>query len=200
MPDLVPYQPVLPQLDLSEIIETLENGCLDQPRWPSLTQDPEPVAQRPVETHDHETALPGVTLEGDQRSLVSWPIQLALVSAKSSFLNVEKLILVADCVAFTGTEFHRLFSGQGYPLVIGCPKLDDGELYVAKLSVIMRDNPELTEILIPIMEVPCCRGMWRLAKKALVRSKRHDIKLTGWIFAPTGRPLERSVNVMVEVA
>ncbi|MDR2388035.1 MAG: hypothetical protein LBE80_10705, partial [Deltaproteobacteria bacterium] len=107
--------------------------------------------------------------------------------------------LAADCVAFTGPEFYRLFLRQGHPLVIGCPKLDDRELYLAKLGVIFRDNPNLTEILIPIMEVPCCRGMWRLAKEALARSKRHDLKLLGWVFSSAGRPLLSLVNIILEM-
>jgi hypothetical protein len=82
-------------------------------------------------------------------------------------------------------------------VVIGCPKLDDRELYVAKLGAILRDNPGLTRVLIPIMDVPCCRGMWRLAKEAHSRSRRHDVAVLGWVFSVSGRPLESSVNVLI---
>jgi hypothetical protein len=133
----------------------------------------------------------------DDRTLVNWPIQLALVPPKSDSFTAEAMVLASDCVAYAGPEFHRIFANRGLPLVIGCPKLDDYDLYVAKLGVILRDNPNISEVLIPIMDVPCCKGMWRLAKEALKRSHRPDVKLSGWIFSPTGRPLESSVNILL---
>ncbi|MDR2302891.1 MAG: hypothetical protein LBF38_12765 [Deltaproteobacteria bacterium] len=191
-------RPAAKEEDLTELIASLERSGGKRP-WPGLGQSSEPEPKKPIRAdHDLEVGLPGYTFEGDNRSLVSWPIQLALVPPKSSFFNTQTIIVAADCVAFTGPEFHRLFQRQGHPLVIGCPKLDDRELYVAKLGVILRDNPELTELLIPIMEVPCCRGLWRLAKDALARSKRHDVKLLGWIFSSAGKPLMSMVNIMLE--
>jgi hypothetical protein len=151
-----------------------------------------------MDIDDYELVGPVQEIEGERRPLVSWPIQLSLVQPKSSFFDAETLVVAADCVAFASPEFHRMFLGKKNPLVVGCPKLDDYELYVAKLGVILRDNPNLTEVHLPIMEVPCCRGLWRLAKEALKRSNRRDARLLGWVFSTGGLPLESSVNILLE--
>jgi hypothetical protein len=119
--------------------------------------------------------------------LAAWPIQLALVSPKADIFTGATLIVAADCVAFASRDFHRLFLGKGDALLIGCPKLDDGSLYAAKLGVILRDNPNIKELALPIMSVPCCSGLWHLAAQALERSKRTDVALKGWVFSCDGQ-------------
>jgi ferredoxin len=122
--------------------------------------------------------------------LASWPIQLALVSPKAQIFTGRTIIVAADCVAFASADFHRLFLGKRDVLVMGCPKLDDASLYIAKLGVILRDNLNIQEVLLPIMHVPCCQGLWSLAKQALQRSNRTDVALKGWVFSNEGRILE----------
>ncbi|MDR1051864.1 MAG: ferredoxin [Deltaproteobacteria bacterium] len=136
-----------------------------------------------------EPRLPG------SRPLVSWPIQLALIPPKANIFNTGTVILAADCVAFASGDFRARFLAGGDPLAICCPKLDDAGLYVAKLGVILRDNPNVLEVRIPIMEVPCCRGLWRIAVQALEKSGRRDVSLSGWVVGRDGRGVEGMVNV-----
>jgi Pyruvate/2-oxoacid:ferredoxin oxidoreductase delta subunit len=96
--------------------------------------------------------------------LTNWPLQLRLVPPTAPYLQDADLLLVADCVPFALADFHQRFL-QGKPVVIGCPKLDDGEYYVQKLSDILTTaHPQSVTIL--RMEVPCCGGLLRIAEAA----------------------------------
>lgn len=53
-------------------------------------------------------------------------------------------------------------------LLIGCPKLDEGD-YSEKLTQIIAEN-EIQSVTILRMEVPCCGGLEMAAKKALQNS------------------------------
>jgi NAD-dependent dihydropyrimidine dehydrogenase PreA subunit len=181
----------------NELLKALEQTDTS---WPLSDLDDLPKYYKPKtkEESDFEINDQNIVLPGEKRSLVTWPIQLALVPPKSTIFNTSTVVISADCVAFASPYFHKIFLNQNNPLVIGCPKLDDYELYIAKLGVILRDNPHISEVQLPIMDVPCCRGLWRLAREALKRSKRQEVKLLGWIFSPSGRPLESSVNLLLD--
>jgi hypothetical protein len=58
---------------------------------------------------------------------------------------------------------------RGRAVVIACPKLDEVNGYVEKLTEILRAN-ELTEVVVARMEVPCCAGLTMLALEARRRS------------------------------
>jgi hypothetical protein len=67
-------------------------------------------------------------------------------------------------------DFHqRLLKGRC--VVIGCPKLDDAGFYREKLAQILSAN-NLRSLTVVHMEVPCCSGLTRIAREALVRSGR----------------------------
>jgi hypothetical protein len=53
--------------------------------------------------------------------------------------------------------------------MIACPKLDDFEAHLAKLTEILL-NAELTSLTVLHMEVPCCSGLVYMAKQALEAS------------------------------
>ncbi|MDR1656738.1 MAG: 4Fe-4S ferredoxin [Deltaproteobacteria bacterium] len=131
--------------------------------------------------------------EPEADTLSTWPVQLSLVPPAAPFFNQQVLILSADCVAFAAIDFRRLFLGRNYPLVIGCPKLDDRSLYEIKLKVILQKNPAIREVWLPIMRVPCCQGLWQLAKSSLAASNRIDVALKGWVFTPEGQTVESAV-------
>ena len=57
---------------------------------------------------------------------------------------------------------------KGKITLIGCPKLDDAD-YADKLTAIIRDNG-IRSVTIVRMEVPCCGGLERAARKALQNS------------------------------
>jgi hypothetical protein len=78
---------------------------------------------------------------------------------------------------------------DGRPVVIGCPKLDDGHAYVAKLAQIITAG-DVQSITVSYMEIPCCTGLLRIAEAAVAVSGRqilvHDVTITlqGQIVAP----------------
>jgi hypothetical protein len=100
--------------------------------------------------------------------LANWPIQLHLVPPNAPFLLQADLLLVADCVPFACADFHDRFV-DNQPIVIGCPKLDDGTQYVHKLAHMIRAS-SLQSLSVLIMEVPCCSGLLRIAQAAIAAS------------------------------
>jgi ferredoxin len=97
--------------------------------------------------------------------LCHWPVQLHLVPPTAPFLKDAELFLVADCVPFACRDFHQRILDRR-PVLIGCPKLDDGQAYVDKLAAIFRQNPPKS-LTIVHMEVPCCSQLLRIAAEAI---------------------------------
>jgi NAD-dependent dihydropyrimidine dehydrogenase PreA subunit len=97
--------------------------------------------------------------------LANWPVQLALVPPHAPYLQRADILLVADCVPFAMADFHRRFL-NGRPVVIGCPKLDDGRYYVQKLAQIIQ-TAEIRSVTVLHMEVPCCTGLAQIARAAI---------------------------------
>lgn len=97
--------------------------------------------------------------------LRQWPVQLTLVPPTAPYFQNSNILVAADCVAFALGSFHSdLLKGKA--LAIACPKLDDTAPYIEKLASIFRQN-EVKSITTAIMEVPCCRGLDMVVKKAL---------------------------------
>jgi NAD-dependent dihydropyrimidine dehydrogenase PreA subunit len=106
--------------------------------------------------------------------LRQWPIQMNLVPPSAPFLRDADLVLAADCAPFAYADFHKDLL-QGKALLIGCPKLDDGQAYLAKLTAILGQNA-IRSLTVVHMEVPCCSGLIALARQALAASGK-DIPL-----------------------
>ena len=100
--------------------------------------------------------------------LRQWPIQLKLVPPVAPFLQNSDLVLAADCVSFAYGNFHADFL-KGKSLLIGCPKLDDAQMYQKKITDII-NLANLKSLTVLYMEVPCCFGLVNLAKQALEAS------------------------------
>ena len=96
--------------------------------------------------------------------LGQWPIQIKLLPVQAPFYQGAKLLIAADCTAFSRADLHRRFM-KGRITMIGCPKLDEGD-YAEKLTEILRLN-DIREVTIVRMEVPCCGGLQRAAETAL---------------------------------
>ncbi|MDR2459326.1 MAG: 4Fe-4S binding protein [Deltaproteobacteria bacterium] len=107
--------------------------------------------------------------------LVNWPIQLDLVPAAAPFLDSRSLILAADCTGYAAPNFQRTFMGQGLPLILGCPKLSDIDGYIIKLGELLRLHPDILELKVVIMSVPCCRGLLYAATRGIMHSQRNDV-------------------------
>ncbi|MDR2352198.1 MAG: 4Fe-4S ferredoxin [Deltaproteobacteria bacterium] len=123
--------------------------------------------------------------------LFNWPIQMKLVSPGSSFLNSPVLVVASDCAAYASSRFHETFL-KSSPLVLGCPKLDDVDLYIIKLSEILKANPAIKEFQVPILEVPCCRGLIYAAVRAIERSGRKDVKPRLFVISLEGEITEEA--------
>ena len=99
--------------------------------------------------------------------LSQWPVQIKLVPVKAPYFQGAHLLIAADCTAYAYGDFHDQFIKNKITL-IGCPKLDEGD-YTEKLTAIIQEN-EIKSVTIVRMEVPCCGGLERAAKKALQAS------------------------------
>jgi Pyruvate/2-oxoacid:ferredoxin oxidoreductase delta subunit len=101
-------------------------------------------------------------------SLGHWPVQIKLVPAGAPFLKNADLVIAADCVPVAYPNFHADFL-KGNAVMIGCPKFDDADEYVEKLSQVFKVSG-IKSITAAIMEVPCCSAMPMIIKKALERA------------------------------
>ncbi len=100
--------------------------------------------------------------------LRQWPVQLSLVPVNAPYFDNADLLVTADCVPFAYANYHiDLLKGKA--VVVGCPKLDDIEFYVDKLTDIIENN-SIKSVTVAHMEVPCCSGIVRAVDLALQRS------------------------------
>ncbi|MFX1577716.1 MAG: ATP-binding protein [Promethearchaeota archaeon] len=118
-------------------------------------------------TSETPTQLQGEVVPIGQRQ---WPIALRLVSVKAPFFQNADLLVVADCVPFAYPKFQQEFL-SGRVLVYGCPKFDNAQAYVDKLTEIFRNN-SIKSITMLKMEVPCCSGLGRIVELAINQSKK----------------------------
>ncbi len=102
--------------------------------------------------------------------LKQWPVQLHLVPTSAPFLNNRELLIAADCVPFAAANFHQDYL-KGNSLLIGCPKLDDANIYIDKLTEIFKMN-SIPKITVIHMEVPCCFGLKHIINEAIKRSEK----------------------------
>jgi len=109
-----------------------------------------------------------------QSQLRQWPVQMHLVPPTAPFLKDADLLLAADCVPFAYADFHKDFL-KGKALLIGCPKLDDGQAYLEKLTAMLQRN-NIRSLTVLHMEVPCCSGLIAIARQALAAGGK-DIPL-----------------------
>ena len=101
-------------------------------------------------------------------ALTNWPVQINLVPVNAPYLRGADLLISADCAPFAFADFHtKLLPGK--VLLIGCPKLDDANVYVEKLGQIFA-NSGVNSVTIVRMEVPCCGGLTQIIKQALAIS------------------------------
>lgn len=105
-----------------------------------------------------------------QSQLKQWPVQLHLVPPTAPFLQNADVLLAADCVPFAYADFHKDFL-KDKALLIACPKLDNTEPYLAKLTAMIQQS-QVRSITVMHMEVPCCTGLVHLARQAVEASGR----------------------------
>jgi ferredoxin len=121
---------------------------------------------------DAPAAAPAADDSGPVASRISnWPVQLMLVPPKAPYLDGAKLLLAADCAPFAYGDFHRKFM-DGRVTIIGCPKLDNMDIYIQKLTSILAEN-DVKSVELAYMEVPCCGGLVQLVQQALADSGKN---------------------------
>jgi NAD-dependent dihydropyrimidine dehydrogenase PreA subunit len=100
-----------------------------------------------------------------QSALRHWPIQVNLLPIQAPFFRDADLLLMADCVAVATPALHqRLLKDRS--VLIGCPKFDDVNHYVEKLTEILKRN-DVRSLTVAHMEVPCCSALNVIAQRAL---------------------------------
>lgn len=111
------------------------------------------------------TAVKTLKPKEAKSQLINWPVQLKLVPVDAPYLKNADLLIAADCVGFSHPDFHQDLL-KGKPLIIGCPKLDEGDLYTEKLAEIFKVN-NLKSVTVAHMEVPCCFGLNHIVSEAM---------------------------------
>jgi ferredoxin len=103
-----------------------------------------------------------------QSQLGQWPVQLSLVSTTAPYFQGTDLLITADCVPVAYAGYHEDFL-KGKAVVMGCPKLDDSNFYLQKLTELFSKS-DVRSITVMKMEVPCCGGIAVAARQALAAS------------------------------
>jgi len=97
--------------------------------------------------------------------LRQWPVQLHLLNPQASYFKNADVVLAADCSAFAMGNFHTRYL-TGKSLAIACPKLDSNkESYIEKLTSMIAET-KINSLTVIMMEVPCCGGLFQMAKMA----------------------------------
>ncbi|MGD8385812.1 MAG: 4Fe-4S binding protein [Desulfobacteraceae bacterium] len=123
-----------------------------------------------------------------QSSLSHWPVQIQLVPPTAPFLRGADLLVAADCTPFAYPDFHRDFV-QGKAVLVGCPKFDDVEAYVARFTDIFR-SAGIRSITVVVMEVPCCSSLPVLLEKAMEKAEKR-IPMEVIVLSTRGRIMKR---------
>ena len=99
--------------------------------------------------------------------LSQWPVQIKLLPANAPYFDGAKLLIAADCTAYSYAAFHERFI-KGHITLVGCPKLDSVDYSEKLTDIISRNN--IKSVTVVRMEVPCCGGLEQAAKTALQKS------------------------------
>ncbi len=134
------------------------------------------------------SAAPSVGTGAGESALTHWPIQIGLIPPTAPFLKGADLLVLADCVAGSYPGLHRdLIPGR--VVMMGCPKFDDIEGYVARFTEIFK-TAKPRSITIAMMEVPCCSALSSVVKEAL-RASGAAIPVEEMIIGIRGEMLEK---------
>ncbi len=126
----------------------------------------------------------------ESESLLShWPVQIRLIPAKAPFLKQADLLVLADCVAVAFPTLHRDFI-KGKVVMMGCPKFDEVQEYVAKFTEIFQ-TAGIKSITTVVMEVPCCAGLPGIVKKAL-KASGQKIPMNQIVISTRGKVVEQN--------
>lgn len=153
--------------DEEAALEHVRNLTDDSPIAPCGC--PSSQAMSFTDAEEQSACCPGAS--ASQPQLRNWPLQLTLVPVGAPWLDGADLLICADCVPFAYADFHSdLLAGR--QAITACPKLDDVEPYIAKLTEIFREH-DINSVTVARMEVPCCGGLPMLVEQAMEASGRN---------------------------
>lgn len=142
--------------------------------------------RKPSVVQQASSTVADVSCAPVESELTQWPVQIKLVPVRAPWLDNASLLIAADCTAFAYGDFHRKFL-KNHVVMIGCPKLDDGD-YAEKLTEILKQN-NIKNVHVLRMQVPCCGGIENAVKRAL----QNCGKMIPWqvtVIAPDGQIVE----------
>ena len=125
------------------------------------------IKSRAINRENAENAPTQQNFTRTVSELMQWPCQIKLVPTSAPYFENANLLIAADCTAYAYANFHGEFM-KGKITLSGCPKLDEGD-YTQKLTEIIANN-EIKSVTVARMEVPCCGGIERAVKNALMAS------------------------------
>ncbi len=118
-----------------------------------------------------ETQRKKKTVPKGESELKTWPVQIMLVPPFAPYLNNADLLIAADCVPFAYADFHQDLLKDKI-LLVGCPKLDDTQVYQDRINQILKNNV-IKSITYAHMEVPCCFGLVSIISEAISQSDKN---------------------------
>ena len=121
-------------------------------------------------------------------ALSHWPIQIRLIPPNAPFLKGADLLVAADCVPFAFPSFHSDFL-EGKTVMVGCPKFDQVDEYIAKFAEIFK-VAGIKRVTAIVMEVPCCSGLPMIVKKGMEAAKT-KVPMELVVVSTRGKILER---------
>ena len=131
-----------------------------------------------------ETHSDGIVPDAPRESqLRQWPVKLKLLSPQHPILKDSNLLILADCIGPSYSGLHEDFI-KGKVVVMVCPKFEDYEANLEKLTMMLANN-SIKEISVIHMEVPCCGGLARVTQQALESSGK-DIPLRNYVIGVQG--------------
>ncbi len=99
-----------------------------------------------------------------ESELNQWPIQLKLINPYAEYFENSNILIAADCSAYAYASMHQDFM-KDHITLIGCPKLDEKDEYLEKITEIFKEN-QINSITVLRMSVPCCAGIVNITTKA----------------------------------
>ncbi|MEG0371349.1 MAG: 4Fe-4S binding protein [Clostridium sp.] len=132
----------------------------------------------------------GMNIESSTSALTQWPVQLTLLNPSAPYLKNADILITADCVPFAYKSYHEDFL-KGRKVAVGCPKFDNINAYIEKLTDIFRINSPRS-ITVLKMEVPCCTGIARGVLEAR-NAGNLDIEINVITISINGEILQKEV-------
>jgi len=134
---------------------------------------------------------PSAIQGGEGSALSHWPIKIRLVPANAPFLKGADILVLADCVGVAYPALHKDLL-KGKVVMMGCPKFDDAEEYVAKFAEMFK-TADIKSVTVAVMEVPCCAGLPMMVKKGMNATGK-DIPLKEIVISAKGKILHEKIG------